>query len=51
MTGFPLRAFAVAVGIGIIAASPAAIQDPQQQRPVFRTGANVVRVDVTVTTH
>lgn len=52
MTGFALRASAVLVGLvtaAALAPSPAAIQAPQEQRPVFRAGANVVRVDVTVT--
>lgn len=53
MTGFALRAGAVAFGVATMVAlgsSPAAVQAPQEQRPVFRGGANVVRVDVTVTT-
>jgi VWFA-related protein len=52
MTGFALRASAVMVGLvaaAALATSPAARQAPQEQRPVFRAGANVVRVDVTVT--
>jgi VWFA-related protein len=57
-------AVALAIGFSTPAAPqppaspPPAQQSPQQQqsqqqppRPVFRTGANVVRVDVTVTTH
>ena len=54
MAGFALRAGAVAVGLSTIAVlgpSSAAVQAPQEQRPVFRGGANVVRVDVTVTNH
>ena len=50
MAGFARRAGAV--GLIIVAAlgpSPAAVQAPQDQRPIFRGGANVVRVDVTVT--
>jgi VWFA-related protein len=51
MTGFALRAAAV-MGIVIAAAlgpASAAVQDPQNQPPIFRAGANIVRVDVTVT--
>jgi VWFA-related protein len=53
LTGFAIRA--TAVGLGIVALTalgsfPAAQQTPpQQQPPVFRGGANIVRVDVTVT--
>jgi VWFA-related protein len=39
----------VAALAGALAAAPVAEQPPQEQRPVFRGGANVVRVDVTVT--
>src|SRR4051794_25339390 len=51
MGGFVLRAGALAVGLLTLATGPpaAAVQAPQEQRPVFRGGANVVRVDVTVT--
>lgn len=52
MAGFALRAGRVAVGlvtVAVLAPSPAAVQAPQEQRPIFRGGANVVRVDVTVT--
>ena len=52
MAGSAIRAGAV--GVGVVAAmalgsSQSAVQTPQQQQPpVFRGGANVVRVDVTV---
>ena len=52
MTGFAIRAGAVGIGLAALVAlgsSPTAQQAPQQQPPVFRGGANVVRVDVTVT--
>lgn len=52
MTGSALRIGAVALGLAtmaILGATPGARQAPQEQRPVFRGGANVVRVDVTVT--
>ena len=50
MAGFARRACAVGlVTMAALAPSPAAIQAPQEQPPVFRGGANVVRVDVTVT--
>ena len=50
MAGFARRAGAVAlVTVAALDPSPAALQTPQEQRPVFRGGANVVRVDVTVT--
>jgi VWFA-related protein len=49
----PLRALVVALAMTLAAPirPPAAVQTPQQQqqRPIFRGGANVVRVDVTVT--
>ena len=50
MGGLLLRVSAVAVALFTLAAGPPAtpLQAPQE-RPVFRTGANVVRVDVTVT--
>ena len=57
MAGYAIRA-GVVVGLGLvavtaIASSQTAQQAPQQQQqpPVFRGGANVVRVDVTVTNH
>jgi len=52
LTAFRLRLVAVALGTAFVTfpPHPLASQDPQQPRPVFRTGANVVRVDVTVTT-
>lgn len=52
MAGFALRAGAVAVGLVAVTAlgsSPAALQTPQEQRPIFRGHTNIVRVDVTVT--
>jgi VWFA-related protein len=53
LPGFAIRLCAVAFGIAVAAALPslpAAQQAPQQgQPPIFRGGANVVRVDVTVT--
>jgi len=51
MAGFARRAAAVGlVTVAALGPSPAAVQAPQQQQPpVFRGGANVVRVDVTVT--
>jgi VWFA-related protein len=50
MGGFALRAGALGlVTIAALGPSPAAVQAPQEQQPIFRTGANVVRVDVTVT--
>jgi len=52
LTGFAIRAGAVGIGLVALVAlgsSPTAQQAPQQQPPVFRGGANVVRVDVTVT--
>ena len=51
MAGFALRA-STAVGVALLTAlgvAPAALQNSQEQRPIFRGGANVVRVDVTVT--
>ena len=56
MTGFAFRAGAVGIGFVAVTAlgfSQATQQAPQQQQqpPVFRGGANVVRVDVTVTDH
>src|SRR3972149_6670796 len=53
MAGPACRAGAVAFGLAtmaVLAPSPAAVQAPQEQRPIFRGGANAVRVDVTVTT-
>ena len=46
-----LRAGAVAAGIVMVMAGPpaAALQTAQEQRPSFRGGTNIVRVDVTVT--
>ena len=53
MTGLAIRACAVAIGLVAVTALapfPAALQAPQQrQPPIFRGGANVVRVDVAVT--
>ena len=50
MAGFARRAGAVGlITVAALGPSPAAVQAPQDQRPVFRGGANVVRVDVTVT--
>ncbi len=50
MAGFARRAGAVGlVTVVALGPSPAAVQAPQEQPPVFRAGANVVRVDVTVT--
>ena len=55
MTGFAFRAGAVGLGfvalmaLGSSQATQQAPQPQQQQPPVFRGGANVVRVDVTVT--
>ena len=50
MAGFARRAAAIGlVTVATFGPSPAAVQAPQQQPPVFRGGANVVRVDVTVT--
>ena len=45
------RALPVALAMALAAPirPPAAAQTPQPQRPIFRGGANVVRVDVTVT--
>ena len=50
MAGFARRAAAVGlVTVAALGPSPAAVQAPQPQPPIFRGGANVVRVDVTVT--
>jgi VWFA-related protein len=50
MAGFARRAGAVGlVTVAALGPSPAAVQAPQEQPPIFRGGANVVRVDVTVT--
>ena len=50
MAGFALRAGAVGlVTLAALGPAPAAFQAPQEQRPIFRGGANVVRVDATVT--
>lgn len=54
MAGFAIRAGAVGIGFVALTAlgsSQTAQQAPQQQQqpPIFRGGANVVRVDVTVT--
>ena len=52
MTGFAIRSGAVGLGFVALTAlgsSQTSPQPPQQQPPVFRGGANVVRVDVTVT--
>lgn len=53
MTLPQVRSALIAIVVAIGLASPVAqqaTQEQQPQRPVFRTGANVVRVDVTVTT-
>jgi VWFA-related protein len=53
MNALWLRAGSVAIAVAIGLSSPAAQQAPPQPQPprqVFRTGANIVRVDVTVTT-
>ncbi len=50
MAGLARRAGAVGlVTVAALGPSPAGVQAPQQQPPIFRGGANVVRVDVTVT--
>jgi VWFA-related protein len=52
MVDFSIRASAAAIGLVVVTAlapSGAAVQTPQGQPPIFRGGANVVRVDVTVT--
>jgi VWFA-related protein len=52
VTRFAIRAGAVGIGFAAMAAlgsSQTAQQTSQQQPPVFRGGANIVRVDVTVT--
>lgn len=50
MAGFALRVGALGlVTMAALGPAPAAVQAPQDQRPIFRGGANVVRVDVTVT--
>ena len=52
MTGFAIRAGAVVTGFATLAAigAPQTPQTPpQEQPPIFRGGANIVRVDVTVT--
>jgi len=52
VTGFAIRAGAVVTGFAALAAigAPQTPQTPpQQQPPIFRGGANIVRVDVTVT--
>ena len=50
MAGFARRAGALGlVTMAALGPSPPAVQAPQEQRPIFRGGANVVRVDVTVT--
>ena len=51
MTGLVIRAGAVGIAVVTVTSlgfSQAPVQQPQQQPPVFRGGANVVRVDVTV---
>lgn len=51
MTGLVIRAGAVGIAFVAVTAlgfPQAPVQQPQQQPPVFRGGANVVRVDVTV---
>jgi VWFA-related protein len=48
LTPRQLAAFVAALAAAVVAA-PVAEQTTQEQRPVFRGGANVVRVDVTVT--
>lgn len=52
MTGLVFRTGVVGIAFVAVTAlgfSQAPVQQPQQQPPVFRGGANVVRVDVTVT--
>ena len=50
MAGFALRASVVGLAAVAVLGPPAgAVQSPQAQPPIFRGGANVVRVDVTVT--
>lgn len=53
MAGFAFRAGAAGIGFAAMVAigfsQTAQQQTPQQQPPVFRGGANIVRVDVTVT--
>ena len=50
MAGFALRAGVVGLAaVAVLGPSAATVQTPQGQPPIFRGGANVVRVDVTVT--
>jgi hypothetical protein len=52
LAGVAIRVGAVVIGfvaLTAVGSSPAAVQVPQQQPPIFRAGANIVRVDVTVT--